>query len=206
MSMKTKTQPGALILVDIQNDFCPGGALAVDEGDRIVDVVNRLMPQFQLVISTQDWHPADHISFKEKGGTWPPHCVQGTEGAELHPALNRERISYYFRKASSPDKDAYSEFEGTDDQGRTLDEALKSHNIKRVYVVGLATDYCVKATVLDAIKHAYEVYVVTDAVRAVNLAPYDGEKALDEMARAGAHLVTSDQLLGWSGSKRAIAR
>ena len=204
--MKTKPQPGALILVNIQNDFCPGGALAVDEGDRIVDVVNRLMPQFQLVISTQDWHPADHVSFKERGGPWPPHCVQGTEGAELHPALNREPISYYFRKASSPAKDAYSEFEGTDGQGRTLDEALKSHNVTRVYVVGLATDYCVKATVLDAIKHGYEVYVVTDAVRAVNVSPDDGEKALDEMARAGAHLVTSDQLLGWSGSKRAMAR
>jgi nicotinamidase-related amidase len=164
------------------------------------------MPQFQLVISTQDWHPADHISFKERGGPWPPHCVQGTEGAELHPALNQESISYYFRKASSADKDAYSEFEGTDDRGRTLDEALKIHNIKRVYVVGLATDYCVKATGLDAIKHGYEVYVVTDAVRAVNVAPDDGEKALGAMARAGAHLVTSDQLLGWSGSKRAIAR
>ena len=204
--MKTKSQPSALILVDIQNDFCPGGALAVDEGDQIVDVVNRLMPLFDLVISTQDWHPADHISFKERGGPWPPHCVQGTEGAELHPALNRERISYYFRKASSPEKDAYSEFEGTDDRGRTLDEALSSHNIRRVYVAGLATDYCVKATVLDAVKHGYEVYVVTDGVRAVNVAPDDGEKALDEMTRAGAHLVTSDQLLGWRGSKRAIAR
>lgn len=204
--MKTKSQPSALILVDIQNDFCPGGALAVDEGDQIVDVVNRLMPLFDLVISTQDWHPADHISFKERGGPWPPHCVQGTEGVELHPALNRERINYYFRKASSPDKDAYSEFEGTDDRGRTLDEALSSHMIRRVYVAGLATDYCVKATVLDAVKHGYEVYVVTDGVRAVNVAPDDGEKALDEMTRAGAHLVTSDQLLGWRGSKRATAR
>ena len=204
--MKTKSQPSALILVDIQNDFCPGGALAVDEGDQIVEVVNRLMPQFQLVISTQDWHPAGHVSFKARGGPWPPHCVQGTEGAELHRALDRERISYYFRKASSPDRDAYSEFEGTDDQGRTLDEALKSHNIKRVYVVGLATDYCVKATALDAVKHGYEVYVVTDAVRAVNVAPDDGEKALEEMERAGARLVTSDQLLGWSDSKSAIAR
>ncbi|HJQ68024.1 MAG TPA: bifunctional nicotinamidase/pyrazinamidase [Blastocatellia bacterium] len=204
--MKTKSQPSALILVDIQNDFCPGGALAVAEGDRIVEVVNRLMPQFQLVISTQDWHPADHISFKERGGPWPPHCVQGTRGAELHPELNRESISYYFRKASSADKDAYSEFEGADEGGRTLDETLRSHNVKRVYVVGLATDYCVKATAMDAIKLGYEVFVVTDAVRAVNVSPDDGQKALDEMARAGAHLVTSDQLLGWSGSKRASAR
>ena len=206
MRMKTKFQSSALVLVDIQNDFCPGGALAVEEGDRIIEAVNRLMLQFQLVISTQDWHPADHVSFKEQGGPWPPHCVQGTPGAELHPALRQERIGYYFRKASSPDKDAYSEFEGTDDDGRTLDEALKSHNIKRIYVVGLATDYCVKATVLDGIKYGYEVYVVTDAVRAVNVAPGDGEKALEEMARAGARLVTSNQLLASSGSKHAIAR
>ena len=204
--MKTNFQSSALVLVDIQNDFCPGGALAVDEGDQIVEVVNRLIPQFPLVISTQDWHPADHVSFKKRGGPWPPHCVQGTEGAELHSALNQEKISYYFRKASSPDQDAYSEFEGVDDQGRTLDEVLKSNNIRRVYVVGLATDYCVKATVLDGVKHGYEVYVVTDAVRAVNVAPDDGEKALEEMARAGAHLVTSDQLLRLFGSKRATAR
>jgi nicotinamidase/pyrazinamidase len=204
--MKQKFESSALVMVDIQNDFCPGGALAVAEGDRIVEVVNRLVPAFQLIISTQDWHPADHISFKEQGGPWPPHCVQGTVGAELHAALDQAWISYYFRKASSPDKDAYSEFEGTDDEGRTLDEALKSNDIKRIYVVGLATDYCVKATVLDGLKHGYDVYVVTDAVRAVNVAPDDGQKAVEEMASAGAHLVTSDQIIASSGSKHAIAR
>jgi nicotinamidase/pyrazinamidase len=204
--MDRKFQDSALVLVDIQNDFCPGGALAVACGDRIIEAVNLLMPEFQLVISTQDWHPADHVSFKEQGGPWPPHCVQGTEGAELHAALNQERISYYFRKASAPDKDAYSEFEGTDAAGRTLDEALKSHAIKRIYVVGLATDYCVKATVLDGIKHGYEVYAVTDAMRAVNVAPDDGARALKEMESAGAHLVTSDQILASTGEKHAIAR
>ena len=203
--MKRKFQSSALILVDIQNDFCPGGALAVAEGDQIIEAVNRLMPEFSLVISTQDWHPSDHISFKAQGGPWPPHCVQGTEGAELHKALDREWISYYFRKASSPDKDAYSEFEGTDDSGRTLDEALKHHAIKRIFVVGLATDYCVKATVLDGIRLGYEVYAVTDAMRAVNVALDDGARALKEMERAGAKLVTSDQILGSSGSKHATA-
>jgi nicotinamidase/pyrazinamidase len=204
--MKPKLESSALVMVDIQNDFCPGGALAVAEGDRIVEVVNRLVPEYQLIISTQDWHPADHISFKEQGGPWPPHCVQGTAGAELHAALDQAGINYYFRKASSPDKDAYSEFEGTNDEGRTLDEVLKSNDIKRIYVVGLATDYCVKATVLDGLKHGYDVYVVTDAVRAVNVAPDDGQKAVEEMASAGAHLVTSDQIIGSSGSKHATAR
>ena len=124
--MSSQTNDRALILVDIQNDFCPGGALAVAGGDEIVEVVNRLMPQFSLVVSTQDWHPRNHISFKERGGPWPPHCVQGTRGAELHPALNTRQIKHYFRKASTPEKDAYSEFEGEDANGRTLDELLKS--------------------------------------------------------------------------------
>ena len=106
----------ALILVDIQNDFCPGGALAVTEGDQIVSVVNRLMPRFPLVVSTQDWHPANHISFKQRGGPWPPHCVQGTRGADLHPDLKTDAIAHYFRKASSPDKDDYSD---TRDRGRS---------------------------------------------------------------------------------------
>ena len=203
--MKRKFQSSALILVDIQNDFCPGGALAVAGGDQIIEAVNHLMPEFPLVISTQDWHPADHVSFKARGGPWPPHCVQGTEGAELHKALNRESISHYFRKASSPDKDAYSEFEGTDEAGRTLDEALKSHAVKRIYVVGLATDYCVKATVLDGLRHGYEVYAVTDAMRAVNVDPDDGARALREMESAGARLVTSDQILASSGSRHATA-
>src|SRR5205085_11638627 len=127
----------ALILVDIQNDFCPGGALAVAEGDQVVAVVNRLMPRFPLVDSTLDWHPANHVSFHERGGPWPPHCVQNTFGAELHPALDRGRIDATFRKASSPDQDAYSEFEGVDERNRSLDDYLKSRGVRRVYVAGL---------------------------------------------------------------------
>ena len=185
----------ALILVDIQNDFCPGGALAVAEGEQIVPVVNRLMPHFRLVVSTLDWHPANHVSFREQGGPWPPHCVQNTFGAELHPALDRAPIAHTFRKASTADRDAYSEFEGVDEQQRSLDDYLKSRGVRRVYVVGLATDYCVRATALDALRFGYETYVVTDAVRAVNVQPDDGAKALAEMQDSGAHLVTSTALL-----------
>jgi nicotinamidase/pyrazinamidase len=204
--MTHELENAAFVLVDIQNDFCPGGALAVAEGDQIVEVVNRLMRLFPLVISTQDWHPANHISFKEQGGPWPPHCVQRTRGAELHPALETEPIAYYFRKASSPDRDAYSEFEGVDENGRTLDETLKSRNVKRIYVAGLATDYCVLATVLDGLKNGYEVFAITDAMRAVNVNPDDGRKALEEMARNGARLVVSDEILKGSEPASAAAR
>ncbi|HWO02614.1 MAG TPA: bifunctional nicotinamidase/pyrazinamidase [Blastocatellia bacterium] len=188
-------QNSALVLVDIQNDFCPGGALAVEEGDQIVEVVNRLIPRFPIVISTQDWHPANHISFKAQGGPWPPHCVQGTRGAELHPELNAKAIGNYLRKASSPDKDDYSEFEGKDEQGRSLDQVLKSHNVNRIFVAGLATDYCVLATVLDGLKLGFEVFPIADAMRAVDVEPEDGARALRQMAEAGAHLVTSDRIL-----------
>ncbi|MEK6304535.1 MAG: bifunctional nicotinamidase/pyrazinamidase [Acidobacteriota bacterium] len=193
--MTNDFQNSALILVDIQNDFCPGGALAVEEGDQIVEVVNRLMPHFPLVISTQDWHPANHVSFKAQGGPWPPHCVQGTRGADLHTALNTEPIAHYLRKASSPGKDDYSEFEGKDELGRSLDEVLKSHAVKRIFAVGLATDYCVLATVLDGLKLGYGVVAVTDAMRAVNVEPEDGDKALRRMSEVGALLVTSDEIL-----------
>src|SRR5689334_14082242 len=121
----------ALILVDIQNDFCPGGALAVADGDAVVGVANRLMPQFALVVSTLDWHPANHISFIEQGGPWPPHCVQNTFGAQLHPALKRELIKHTFRKATTAERDAYSEFEGADENHHSLDEYLKSHGVRR---------------------------------------------------------------------------
>jgi nicotinamidase/pyrazinamidase len=198
--MKSKFVDAALILVDIQNDFCPGGALAVNEGDQIVPAVNRLIQEFPLVISTQDWHPENHISFKEQGGPWPPHCVQGTRGAELHSDLKTETIAHYFRKASSPDKDDYSEFAGKDDRGRSLDEVLRSHGVKKLYVVGLATDYCVLETVIDGLRLGYEVYAVTDAMRAVNVNRADGEAALQKMADSGAHLVTSDEVLNLAGS------
>ena len=198
--MKAELADAALILVDIQNDFCPSGALAVTEGDQIVPVVNRLIPEFSLVISTQDWHPANHVSFKARGGPWPPHCVQNTHGAELHSDLKIDTIAHYFRKASSLDKDDYSEFAGKDDRGRSLHEVLQNNGVRRLYVVGLATDYCVLETVLDGLKYGYEVYAVTDAMRAVNVNPDDGAKALQKMSAGGAHLVTSDQVLSLAGS------
>jgi nicotinamidase/pyrazinamidase len=196
----------ALILVDIQNDFCPGGALAVAEGDQIVDVVNRVAGAFPLVISTQDWHPADHISFKERGGPWPPHCVQGTEGAALHPALDLSQIAVQVRKAATADEDVYSGFDATDKESLGLDEVLKSNGVRTLYIAGLATDYCVRATVLDGLMNGYDVYVITDAVRAVNVNPGDGQKALEEMASRGARLVTSNQILLDRGVSGASAR
>jgi nicotinamidase/pyrazinamidase len=198
--MRSQLQDAALILVDIQNDFCPGGALAVNEGDQIVPIVNRLMSRFPLVISTQDWHPPDHVSFRERGGPWPPHCVQGTRGAELHPDLKTDTIAHYFRKASSPDTDDYSEFAGKDDRGRTLDQVLRDHGTRKLYVVGLATDYCVLETVLDGLKLGYEVFAVRDAMRAVNVNSADGEQALKKMSDSGATLVTSDEVLNLQGS------
>ena len=200
--MKTSFPDSALVLVDIQNDFCPGGALAVNEGDQIVAPVNRLVGKFPLVISTQDWHPSNHISFKERGGPWPPHCVQGTHGAALRSDLDTETITHYFRKASSADKDDYSEFAGKDGQGRSLDEVLRINGVKKLYVVGLATDYCVLETVLDGLKYGYEVFAVTDAMRAVNVNPNDGEEALQKMAANGTHLVTTDEVLDLAGTSQ----
>ncbi|HUK82433.1 MAG TPA: bifunctional nicotinamidase/pyrazinamidase [Verrucomicrobiae bacterium] len=183
----------ALVLVDIQNDFCPGGALAVRDGDKIVSVVNRLIPHFPVVVAARDWHPADHCSFKAQGGPWPPHCVLGSRGAELHPDLDATRITSNIRKAFTRDADSYSEFSGVDEMGRSLHALLR--DVKQLYIVGLATDYCVRATALDALKLGYEVFVVTDAVRAVNVRPGDGEQALAEMERAGASLVKSKEVL-----------
>lgn len=152
----------ALIIVDVQNDFCPGGALAVGEGDAVVPVLNRLAPAFGTVVATQDWHPADHRSFKEQGGIWPVHCVAGGAGAELHPDLDRSQIDLSVRKATTPEEEAYSGFDGTD-----LAAQLRARGVERVYVGGLALDYCVDATALDARRAGFDTYVIADATRAV---------------------------------------
>jgi len=185
----------ALILVDIQNDFCPGGALAVPDGDQIVEVVNRLAPSFNFVAATRDWHPPNHISFKEQGGVWPPHCVQGSPGAELHPALDRSGIDLIVHKGYRPDQDTFEGLPAVDENGDSLDKILMRKGVDSIYVAGLATDYCVKATVLDALKNGFRVFAVTDAMRAVNLKPGDDAQALEVMAAAGAHLLTSQQVL-----------
>jgi len=192
----------ALILVDVQNDFCPGGALAVPGGDQIVEVVNRLAAVFPYVAATEDWHPADHISFKQRGGAWPPHCVQGSQGAELHPDLKQSNIDLIVRKGHSPDKDTFEGLEAITPARKTLDQVLKGNQVDTIYVGGLATDYCVKATVLDALNKGYRVFAVTDAMRGVNVEPGDSARALEEMAAAGAELVTASEVLEKGGRRR----
>lgn len=185
----------ALLLVSVQKDFCAGGALPLPEGDAVCPVINRLMRHFDFVVASQDWHPINHCSFKEKGGPWLPHCVQKTRGAELHSAIDPHAVNLFVKKGDDPLKEAYSAFDGHDEQGRRLDDHLKERRIETVYLTGLTTDYSVRATALDALKLGYKVYVITDAIRAVNLQRKDGARALKEINKAGAHLRESKTLL-----------
>ena len=194
MPMKVKIGKGdALIVVDVQRDFCPGGALPVPRGDEVIPVLNEYLERFRragaAIYATRDWHPPNHKSFREYGGEWPPHCIQGTEGAEFHPNLKLPSDALIISKATEPDKEAYSGFEGTN-----LKESLESRGVKRVFVGGLATDYCVKSTVLDALKYGFEVFLLVDAVRGVDLQPGDSERAIEEMVRRGAKKITLSDL------------
>jgi nicotinamidase/pyrazinamidase len=173
----------ALLIVDYQNDFNPGGALAVSGGDEIAGRINALAAdeRFELVVATRDWHPPDHGSFTEQGGTWPVHCVAGTPGAELHPALDAEQVDVIVDTGQDRDTEGYSGFQGTD-----LEALLRERGIDRVTVVGLATDYCVKETALDALRHGFHVTVDSTAARGVDVQPGDSERALDELRAAGA--------------------
>jgi nicotinamidase/pyrazinamidase len=202
----------ALILVDIQNDFVPGGALAVPEGDAIVPLVNRLQPCFDLVVATQDWHPANHGSFASSHPgcrpgevidlqglpqiLWPVHCVQGTPGADFVPGLNCERWDRVFTKGTDPAIDSYS---GFFDNGRRqptgLGDYLREKGVTDVYVVGLATDYCVKFTALDALQLGFRVYLIEDACRGVNLQPGDVDRAVAGMRGAGVAITPAAELL-----------
>lgn len=200
----------ALLLVDLQNDFCAGGALAVQEGDSTIDVANALISDCKAkgdaVVATQDWHPSNHGSFASVQGTepfsqgkldglrqtwWPDHCVQSSEGAQLHPLLNTPEIDTVIQKGENPLIDSYSAFFDNGHRQKTqLDDWLYRNEIKQLVVMGLATDYCVKFTVLDALSLGYEVTVVTDGCRAVNLHPQDGLRAFQDMSAAGATLMT----------------
>ena len=176
----------ALLIVDFQNDFTPpAGALAVPGGDRIAERVNALASsgRYELVLATRDWHPPGHGSFTAQGGIWPVHCVQGTEGAELHPALDRERVDVILDKGQDPGTEGYSAFDATG-----LADTLRARGIDRLTVVGLATDYCVKHSVLDARREGFAVEVDLAAVGAVEVNPGDGERAVEEMRAAGAQL------------------
>jgi nicotinamidase/pyrazinamidase len=171
--------PGdALVVVDVQRDFCPGGSLAVPDGDQVVPVINRLAPSFETVVTTHDSHPPDHSSFTDQGGPWPPHCVEGTPGWETHPDLKVEAHHQVF-KGREREVDGYSGWTPE------LADFLARRGTTRVVVAGLALDYCVQATALDARAAGYEVVVLTDATRAVNVKPDDGERALDGLRAAG---------------------
>ena len=181
----------ALIVVDIQNDFLPGGNLAVPYGDETIPAMNRYIQIFQdknlPIFATRDWHPANHCSFKAQGGIWPPHCVQGSKGSEFASDLQLPGTAVIISKAADPEKDSYSGFGGTN-----LHDQLQTLNVKRLFIGGLATDYCVLNTVKDAISLGYEVHFLNDASRAVNVNPDDGKKAIDEMIGLGAEPINSE--------------
>lgn len=182
----------ALIVVDVQNDFCPGGALGVQNGDEIIPILNRYIEDFNVaglpVIATRDWHPEKTAHFKDYGGVWPVHCVQRTRGAEFHPDLRLPPSVILMSKGMAADEDSYSAFHGKDDAGTPLARVLRELDVERIFVGGLATDYCVKYTALDALRQGFAVVVLSDAVRGVNLNPEDSAQAMQEMAAAGAVL------------------
>ncbi len=202
----------ALILVDIQNDFLPGGALAVPHGDEVIPVANQLMPHFELVVATQDWHPRDHASFADNhpgqqiGSVisvegldqimWPVHCVQNTRGAEFADDLNVDRVSYIFKKGTDPRYDSYSGFFDNGHHTATgLGDFVKQRHVQRVFVLGLATDYCVKFTVLDALQLGFETVFIDDGCRGVNLNDGDVANAIETMRQQGADVRQSAQVL-----------
>lgn len=185
----------ALIVVDVQNDFCPGGNAAVEDGDAVARKISDLALNFRShdgrVFATQDWHPTNHQSFVENGGIWPTHCVRGSQGAEFHSELKLPVGSGIIRKGEDPGTDAYSGFDGT-----TLSSHLERLDVKRVFVGGLSTEYAVQHTVYDALQKGFAAFVVTDAISAVNANPGDDQRALDTMLASGAKPVTTQELIG----------
>jgi nicotinamidase/pyrazinamidase len=196
--MKIDPARDALVVVDLQNDFCPGGALAVRDGDAIVPVVNRYLERFVSagapVFLTRDWHPPVTTHFQAYGGVWPPHCVQGTRGAEFHPGLKPPAGAEVVSKGMDPTRDSYSAFQAEDPAGQPFPAVLTSRGVRRLYVGGLATDYCVRASVLDALNAGFEVVVLGDAIGAVDLKPGDGARAMEEMRSAGAKFATVNDI------------
>ena len=184
----------AFIIVDLQNDFCPGGSLAVVGGDQVVEPINRYLDHCREshipVFYTRDWHPTDHCSFKIQGGLWPSHCVADSPGADFHKELKIVHPAEIISKADKKDEDVYSGFEGTE-----LDDKLKSLKVEHLVIAGLATDYCVKETVLDALKNGFRVTILKEGIRAVNVNPEDGENGLKEMIFKGAEISELKTLL-----------
>jgi nicotinamidase/pyrazinamidase len=176
-----------LIIVDVQVDFCPGGALPAHEGHKIVPVINSLMKKFDLILASRDWHPENTVHF----GKWPPHCIRGTKGAEFHPDLNVREINKIFSKGTKDKDDGYSAFEATNED---LVRFLSEKNVTEVYISGLTTEYCVKSTALDSISNGFKTYVIKDAIAPVLASPGDDEKALKEMKEAGVEVMTSGEV------------
>ena len=191
----------ALVVVDVQNDFCPGGSLAVAEGDRVALALNRYITRFAAaglpIIATRDWHPAQTSHFKDFGGIWPVHCVQNTLGAEFHPLLQLGSGAIVVSKGTAANVDSYSGFDAVDAHGTALATLLREHGIEQIFVGGLATDYCVKQTVLDGVTQGFAVVLLMDAVRGVDLAPGDSARALEEMRHAGARAIGGIGELGF---------
>jgi nicotinamidase/pyrazinamidase len=205
------TKRDALLIIDVQNDFLPGGALAVSSGDQIIPIVNLLQSKFDFIVASQDFHPADHKSFAannpgRKVGDivdlngldqflWPVHCVQGTTGADFSKALIHENWNKIFQKGMNSEVDSYSGFFDNAKRGDTgLSKFLKENQIERVFICGLALDYCVNFTALDSLNEGFETFLVTDATRPVNVMPTDGENSLRELGSAGIKLITSNEL------------
>jgi len=186
-------QRAALLVVDVQNDFCPGGALGVPQGDAIIPRTNRTIALFQRrslpVIFTRDWHPKVTKHFKEFGGAWPPHCIQGTKGARFHSDLEIPKGAIVLSKGMDPEVDSYSGFQAFTENGRDLESALHELGVDELFICGLATDYCVRATTLDGLRRGMTVRVLRDAIRGVEVKPGDSEMAVKEMRANGAHLL-----------------
>jgi nicotinamidase/pyrazinamidase len=193
MSYSIDTQKDALIVVDVQNDFCPGGALEVPEGDAVVPLINRLKDRFVKRVYSRDWHPADHLSFAQDPDfvdkSWPPHCVQETEGARFHPALEVPADAFFVLKGTEADAEAYSVFDGTGLAGY-----LREWGVERVFVVGLAEDVCVRFTTLDALREGFATVLVEDGTRGID--PEEIEKTLEEIREQGGQVVTSGEIEG----------
>jgi nicotinamidase/pyrazinamidase len=192
-SAMTTDRQSALLVVDIQKDFCAGGALAAPGGDDIIPAVNRHLADARArevaVYATRDWHPEQTSHFKEYGGTWPPHCVQGTLGAQFHPDLKLPPDAIVVNKGDDPHRHGYSAFDGHTAAGKSLLDDLRDRRIKRVYVMGIATDYCVRESALDALRAGLEVRVLADAIAGIDVRPGDAQRALDEISAAGAQIV-----------------
>lgn len=196
MSDKMPIRPGqgdALIVVDVQKDFLPGGSLGVPDGDAVVPVMNRYMEQFRQqglpIYATRDWHPEGHCSFEAQGGPWPPHCIAGSTGAEFADDLELDDDVTIISKAMEVEKDAYSGFQGTD-----LAKRLRSQKVKRLFIGGLATDYCVVNTVKDGLKEGFEVLLLEDGIRGVDINAGDSAKTVGEMHELGAESITLENI------------